>query len=341
MALISFVKRASEEVGLELSCELIERVDGGGRQPTVPPSSDLHRVVGKALHIMAYNMSYRTICARNAATCSIGSEPPSYTSSFRRRKCYKICALRELMESEESISGSGGLRADALGVDVGSPTASPEGARSYSGESWGRLLVGCVARGQPSVSDIAPIGARASGVTAETPRLSGGGVNRGSLNRRQYHPGVWEGRFLSPNKGSGSGGYGAPPEIGCVTGRTSSPRLSGVERSCGFFPRSVWRPTRESPPGVDFIHVHRWPTVPFLSIFAASFARVFNAASIVGYRPYCKRACGVSFQSCCHTISSDSLRFDGDCAAPDDATHWAHPLVVTRRLWVLEGRSRT
>ncbi|RWV95265.1 hypothetical protein GW17_00042122 [Ensete ventricosum] len=260
---------AREEVGLEFSCELIERVDGGGRQPIVPPSSDLHRVVGKALHIMAYNMPYRTICAWNAATCSIGSEPLSYASSFGRRKCYRISALRESMESEESVSGSGGLRADALGVDVGSPTASPEGARSYSGESWGRLLVGCVTRGQPSVSGIAPIGARALGVTAETPRLSGGGVNPGSLNRRQYHPGVWEGRFLSSKKGVEAGVTGLPPRLvasreghlprGCrvlsvlaTSGPPSSAKILLEDPSCLRSQHDVVQPTRAGIAQQDF-----------------------------------------------------------------------------------------
>ncbi|RRT45131.1 hypothetical protein B296_00050490 [Ensete ventricosum] len=37
--------------------------------------------------------------------------------------------------------------------------------------------------------------------------------------------------FLSPNEGSASGGQRAPPEIGCVMGGTSSPGLTGVERS--------------------------------------------------------------------------------------------------------------
>ncbi|RWW39090.1 hypothetical protein BHE74_00055606, partial [Ensete ventricosum] len=35
----------------------------------------------------------------------------------------------------------------------------------------------------------------------QTPRLSGGRVSPGSLNKRQYRPGVWEGGFPSPNKG--------------------------------------------------------------------------------------------------------------------------------------------
>ncbi|RWV78928.1 hypothetical protein GW17_00060013 [Ensete ventricosum] len=43
------------------------------------------------------------------------------------------CALRELVESEENVSGSDKLWADALGVDVRHLAASPEGAWSDSG----------------------------------------------------------------------------------------------------------------------------------------------------------------------------------------------------------------
>ncbi|RRT62254.1 hypothetical protein B296_00043528 [Ensete ventricosum] len=76
-----------EEVGLKLFSELIERVDRGERQPTVPPSSIPRRVVRKSPHVMPFDVPYRAICARNVATCSIGSEPPSYASSVGTRKC--------------------------------------------------------------------------------------------------------------------------------------------------------------------------------------------------------------------------------------------------------------
>ncbi|RZS26593.1 hypothetical protein BHM03_00059956 [Ensete ventricosum] len=58
----------------------------------------------------------------------------------------------------------------------------------------------------------------------------------GSLNRRQYHPGVWEGGFPSLNKGSGGRGCEAPPEVGCIAGGTSSPRLPSAEHSCDIRP---------------------------------------------------------------------------------------------------------
>ncbi|RWW48240.1 hypothetical protein BHE74_00045697 [Ensete ventricosum] len=44
------------------------------------------------------------------------------------------------------------------------------------------------------------------------PEIQRGGVSPGSLNRRQYRPGVWEGGFLSPNKGRRGGGCGLPPK---------------------------------------------------------------------------------------------------------------------------------
>ncbi|RWV85967.1 hypothetical protein GW17_00052186 [Ensete ventricosum] len=40
--------------------------------------------------------------------------------------------------------------------------------------------------------------------------------------------------FLSPNEGSISGGRKVPPEVGCVTGGTSSPWLTSIERSCNI-----------------------------------------------------------------------------------------------------------
>ncbi|RRT34310.1 hypothetical protein B296_00040021, partial [Ensete ventricosum] len=76
---------------------------------------------------------------------------------------------------------------------------------------------------------------KASGVTTGVPGLSGAGISPGSLNRCQYHLRVWEGKFPSLNKGRGSRGCRAPPEVGCVTGGTSSPGfqvLSVLVTSC-------------------------------------------------------------------------------------------------------------
>ncbi|RZS02537.1 hypothetical protein BHM03_00032597 [Ensete ventricosum] len=56
------------------------------------------------------------------------------------------------------------------------------------------------------------------GVTAWAPRLSGGRVSLGSLNRCEYHPGMQEDGFSFPNKGNGGGGCGAPSEVICVVG---------------------------------------------------------------------------------------------------------------------------
>ncbi|RWW85365.1 hypothetical protein BHE74_00005948 [Ensete ventricosum] len=70
----------------------------------------------------------------------------------------------------------------------------------------------------------------------QDPEIKWGGVSPGSLNRRQYRPGVREGGFPSPNKTSGGGGCGATPEACCITEGTSSPRLSGAECSCDIVP---------------------------------------------------------------------------------------------------------
>ncbi|RWW51493.1 hypothetical protein BHE74_00042156 [Ensete ventricosum] len=90
----------SEEVGFELDSQLDH------------PQVILHRVVGKARHIMASDVPYKAICAWNG-----------------------------ISESEESVSGSGRLRTDTLGVDVGRLTASPEGARSLAEAEVGHRRV--------------------------------------------------------------------------------------------------------------------------------------------------------------------------------------------------------
>ncbi|RWW74731.1 hypothetical protein BHE74_00017321 [Ensete ventricosum] len=140
---------------------------------------------------------------------------------------------------EWGIGEPGDGMLDSLCIDVKHLAASPEGARSNFGGNRGRSLVGWVTKGYPSGGSIAPAWVREAAwgspdlrSTVETLRLSGGGGGPGSLNRRQYHPGVREGGFPSPNKGSEGGGCGAPPEVGCVVGGTSSPRLLSAERSC-------------------------------------------------------------------------------------------------------------
>ncbi|RWW52680.1 hypothetical protein BHE74_00040886 [Ensete ventricosum] len=62
-----------------------EWIEAGDRQ-LYHPRAITHKVVGKARHIMASDVSYKAICALNAATCSIGSEPPSYASSIESQK---------------------------------------------------------------------------------------------------------------------------------------------------------------------------------------------------------------------------------------------------------------
>ncbi|RWW28264.1 hypothetical protein GW17_00007266 [Ensete ventricosum] len=139
--------------------------EGGNR--SYHPRAIPRRVVRKARHIMTYDVPYRVICAWNAAMCSVGSELPSYVSSIERRKCDGIgvssiywtkgeprrgtsphlsfvlrvlrtslilwftrrsCSLRKSVESEESVSGSGKLRVDALGVSSGRLATTAEGA---------------------------------------------------------------------------------------------------------------------------------------------------------------------------------------------------------------------
>ncbi|RRT37013.1 hypothetical protein B296_00035069 [Ensete ventricosum] len=51
---------AGEKITLKLHCELIKRVNGGGRYH---PRAIPRRVVGKARHIMASEVPYRVICA--------------------------------------------------------------------------------------------------------------------------------------------------------------------------------------------------------------------------------------------------------------------------------------
>ncbi|RWW16203.1 hypothetical protein GW17_00019921 [Ensete ventricosum] len=111
------------------------------------------------------------------------------------------CALKELMESTESVSGSNKLWTDELGVGASRRLATP----------W-----------------------KALGVTSGVLRFGGGGVSPGSLNRHQYRPGVCKGRYPSLNKGSG--GCGASPKVGCVTGGTFSLRLPSVESSFDIMP---------------------------------------------------------------------------------------------------------
>ncbi|RRT70027.1 hypothetical protein B296_00028429 [Ensete ventricosum] len=111
---------------------------------------------------MVSDVPYRVICAWNAAMCSVGSELPSYASSIGRKNCNGIVHLEflgrreshrgdlrhthlsslgsyghlrsfdspgiESVESEESVSGSGKLWANALGASSERLAAPLEGA---------------------------------------------------------------------------------------------------------------------------------------------------------------------------------------------------------------------
>ncbi|RWW46340.1 hypothetical protein BHE74_00047736 [Ensete ventricosum] len=62
------------------------------------PQAIQHKVVKRARHIVASDMSYKTTCALNAATCSIGSELLSYGSSIGSRKCLMVTVRRLMMQ---------------------------------------------------------------------------------------------------------------------------------------------------------------------------------------------------------------------------------------------------
>ncbi|RWW62618.1 hypothetical protein BHE74_00030245 [Ensete ventricosum] len=133
------------------------------------PRATPHRVIGKAQHIMASDVSYKAICTLNVTTCSVGSEPPSYASSAERRKCY--------------------------GMD----------------KSWISWM-----KGEPQ---------RVLSPCSSFIRM----VFLGSLNKHQYCPGVREGGFPSPNKGSGGGGCEAPLEVDYISSavvRTTGERVA-------------------------------------------------------------------------------------------------------------------
>ncbi|RWW72104.1 hypothetical protein BHE74_00020117 [Ensete ventricosum] len=122
---------------------------------------------------MASGVSYKAICALNAATCSIGSEHPSYASNIGSRKCSGMDLSwiygmkgQPLRKSEERVSRSGMLQDESLGVDVNRLVASPRATSPLNFRGWVQA-----------------------------------GVSPGSLNRRQYLAGVWMTGFPSPNKG--------------------------------------------------------------------------------------------------------------------------------------------
>ncbi|RRT41767.1 hypothetical protein B296_00046788 [Ensete ventricosum] len=58
----------------------------GGRR-LYHPQAIQHKVIKRARHIVPSDVSYKTTCALNAATFSVGSELPSYGSSIGSRKC--------------------------------------------------------------------------------------------------------------------------------------------------------------------------------------------------------------------------------------------------------------
>ncbi|RRT53720.1 hypothetical protein B296_00048572 [Ensete ventricosum] len=132
------------------------------------------------------------------------------------------CALKELVEYEESVSESSKLQTDELGVGASRLATLPKRGWSDSGEDRvGRRRTGSLEAIFLVAASLLYVAGgslrspwKASGVTTGVPRFVGDEVSPGSLNKRQYHPGVCKCRFPSPNKGSG--GCGASLEVGCI-----------------------------------------------------------------------------------------------------------------------------
>ncbi|RWW63315.1 hypothetical protein BHE74_00029516 [Ensete ventricosum] len=222
-----------------------EWMEASGSQ-SYHPRPTPHRVVGKAQHIMASDVPYKTIYTLNAVTCSIGSEPPSYASSTRRWKC---CGMGVLDFLDEGRATEGALTTlvlhpDGLSCrlkgDSQTPTGTEVGCRQARSPEAILLVVASPLLGLGKLPGAVSLAAeRAAGCRGRFLRaflLWPGPSCLGSLNRRQYLPGVREGKFPSPNKESGGGGYGAPPEVDYVAGGTSSPRLPSAKRSCDIMP---------------------------------------------------------------------------------------------------------
>ncbi|RWV79445.1 hypothetical protein GW17_00059424 [Ensete ventricosum] len=90
------------------------------------------RVVRKARHIRASNIPYSASVAMNVVTCFIRSELPSYISSIRSQKCYRISVSR-------------------TSVGMRRPVASPASVGLCSGGGRGGSSLSCyIARGCPS-----------------------------------------------------------------------------------------------------------------------------------------------------------------------------------------------
>ncbi|RWW18370.1 hypothetical protein GW17_00017658 [Ensete ventricosum] len=250
----------SEEVGFELDSQLDH------------PQVILHRVVGKARHIMASDVPYKAICAWNG-----------------------------ISESEESVSGSGRLRTDTLGVDVGRLTASPEGARSLAEAEVGHRRVASL---------------EASLLTATIPAMAWTWlINSVEREARGRLEGVaWLRTSWRPGAFS----------------------LVLWLDSCKERPPSGGGASQRGPSTVELAPRVSVFLTPFSSIrvFGSrrSSARMFNAAGV-------RWRLSIPWRSMLSVVlvllSYDpfwSLRFDGDWAVPDGAVHRASPSVTTRHL---------
>ncbi|RWW81568.1 hypothetical protein BHE74_00010015 [Ensete ventricosum] len=149
----ALAKKLASNSLMSWSKEWIEVSDSQPYHPRAIP----HRVVEKARHIMASDVPYKAICAQNAATCSIGSEPPSYASSVGRRKC---CGM--------GVSWISWIKGEPLATLV----FHPDGLVDI-------------------VNSLLPLKSLRS--YRQDPEIKWGGVSPKSLNRCQYHLGVREG----------------------------------------------------------------------------------------------------------------------------------------------------
>ncbi|RWV94778.1 hypothetical protein GW17_00042647 [Ensete ventricosum] len=149
---------ASEEVGLELSRELIKRVDGGERQLVVPPSSD---PVESRRESPAHYGVWRAIQSHLHPECGYVLHWVRATiMRFQRREAEVLrdgCILNFLDKGRATKGalatlvlhpdGLVDLQTDALGIDVGRLAALPKGAWSDSKGNRGRSPTGWVTGG--------------------------------------------------------------------------------------------------------------------------------------------------------------------------------------------------
>ncbi|RZR74730.1 hypothetical protein BHM03_00041966 [Ensete ventricosum] len=105
------------------------------------------KIVGKARHIMASDMPYKTIYALNAMICSIGLEPPSYASSIGSQKCSGmglswISGIKgELLGGTQLCpQGVDEVRRESVGVGHATDRGARYGCRLPHHVFWGSVV---------------------------------------------------------------------------------------------------------------------------------------------------------------------------------------------------------